>query len=182
MLKINPLDIIQLTSDIHATIQISRKVPYTEMVDIVLPKGSLLISNTNNYFETTSLSFVDKNLEKFKSLANLYLKYNHTNDVEITGYNYIIDSSDLSNNYKLIKKFEYEALKPTSQAHIFLMGYLILDNKTNLLNASKLQSFITDWTPLEETKKNYDLGYLTSNETHNILVDILYKQLKLKNQ
>jgi len=49
MAKINPFDIIKTTKDIPANVIINREAPYTQAINIILPKGSLLFSNTHNY-------------------------------------------------------------------------------------------------------------------------------------
>jgi hypothetical protein len=179
--KINPFDIIKTTQDIPAKVIINRKAPYTEAIDIVLPKGSLLFSNTNNYNAVSELSFVPHQKKQFDTIKNLYI--NKTKHVaKILGYTYSINATDLQSHYETIETFQYKQLQPGSTSHIYLLAYLYLDGKIQEVDTTKYLFFITEWKPIEETKIYFENFIITHQEALNIIASQIKEQIKLSEQ
>lgn len=181
MAKINPFDIIKTTQDIPAKVIINREAPYTEAIDIELPKGTLLFSNTHNYIAITQLSFVPQEKKQFDTIKNLYiLKTTHV--TKILGYTYSINANDLKNKFEYIERFDYKQLQPESTSHIYLLAYLYLDSKILEVDTTKYLCFITDWKPIEETITNFENFLLTHQEALTIIVSQIKEQIKLREQ
>jgi hypothetical protein len=179
--KINPFDIIKTTQDIPAKVIINREAPYTEAIDIVLPKGSLLFSNTHNYNAVAELSFVPHQKKQFDTIKNLYIhKITHVD--KILGYTYTIIAADLQSNYETIETFEYKQLQPGSNSHIYLLAYLYLDGKIQEVDTTKYLCFIADWKPIEETKTNFKNFLLTHQEALTIIAYQIREQVKVRGQ
>lgn len=181
MAKINPLDIIKTTQDIPAKVIVNLELPCTESIDIILPKGSLLFSNTHNYNAVEEFSFVPQEKSQFETIKNLYINKT-THVAKILGYTYSINAADLQCHYEIIETFDYKQLQPGSTAHIYLLAYLYLDGKIQEVATTKYLCFISDWKPLEETKINFDNFLLTHLEALNIIAHLIKEQVKLKYQ
>jgi len=181
MKKIKPLDIIKTTKDISAKIIIKRERPYLEVIDIILPKGSLLFCNTNNYNEVTEFSFVPFLQQQFETIKNLYL-HKITLCSKILGYSYIINAKDLQNNFETEITFYYKQLQTRFLSHIYLLTYLYLDGKIQEVGASIYLCFISDWKPLEEAKINYDNSKIPHQEALTIIAHHIEEQIKLRKQ
>lgn len=181
MAKINPFDIIKTTQDIPARVFIHIEDHCTEAIDISLPKGSLLFSNTRNYNAISELSFIPHLESQFDSIKNLYLhKATHIDKVQ--GYTYRIKAADLNNNYEITKIFEYNQLKPNSTEHIRLLANLYLDGKILELNTKKLLCFISDRELIEKIKSNFEIGLLTKKEAQSFIAYQIKEQIKLRQQ
>lgn len=179
--KINPFDIIKTTQDVPAKVIINREAPYTEAIDIILPKGSLLFSNTHNYNAVAELSFVPHQKKQFDSIKNLY-PHKTDCDAKILGYTYSINSEDLQNKYETIKAFDYRDLQPGYHPHTYLLAYLYLDSKIQEVNTTKYLCFIANWKPIEETKTNFENFLLTHQEALTIIASQIKEQIKLMEQ
>lgn len=179
--KINPFDIIKTTQDVPAKVIINREAPYTEAIDIILPKGSFLFSNTHNYNAVTELSFVPHQKKQFDTIKNLYI-HKTTHLAKILGYTYSINATDLQTHYETIETFQYKQLQPCSTPHIFLLAYLYLDSKIQEVDTSKYLCFISNWKPIEETKTNFENFLLTQQEAVTIIAYEIYEQIKLREQ
>jgi len=181
MTKINPFDIIKTTQDIPAKVIINREAPYTEAIDIVLPKGTLLFSNTHNYKAATQLSFVPQEKKQFDTIKNLYI-HKTTHVAKILGYTYNINATDLNNKYEYIERFDYKQLQPNSTAHIYLLACIYLDGKIQEVDTTKYLCFIADWKSIEETKTNFENSLLTHHEAINIVAHQIKEQIKFGQQ
>lgn len=179
--KINPFDIIKTTQDIPAKVIITREAPNTEAIDIILPKGSFLFSNTNNYHAVAELSFIPHERKQFDTIKNLYI-HNTTNFAKILGYNYSINAADLQSHYETIETFEYKQLQPSTPSHIFLLAHLYLDGKIQDVNTTKYLCFISEWKPIEETKTNFENFLLTHQEAVTIIAFQIMEQIKVREQ
>lgn len=181
MAKINPFDIIKTIQDIPAKVIINREAPFTEAIDIVLPKGTLLISNTSNYNEITILSFIPKERKQFDTIKNLYIRKN-IRAAKVLGYTYSINVTELKNKYECIERFDYTQLRPDTTAHIYLLSYIYLDCKIQEVDTTKHLCFISDWKPIEVTKANFENFLITHKEAINIVANQIKQQVKLKQQ
>ena len=181
MAKINPFDIIKTTQDIPAKVIINREAPYTEAIDIELPKGTLLFSNTHNYIAITKLSFVPQEKKQFDTIKNLYI-HKTTHVAKILGYTYSINTTDLNNKFEFIERFYYKQLQPDSTAHIYLLAYIYLDGKIQEVDTAKYLCFISDWKSIEETKTNFENFLLTHQEATNIIAYQIQNQIKMRQQ
>ena len=179
--KINPFDIIKITQDIPAKIIINREAPYTEAIDIILPKGSILFSGSQNYGTVSELLFVPHQKKQLETIKNLYINKT-THVAKILGYTYTINAEDLQGNYETIETFEYKNLQPNLLSHIYLVAYIYLDEKIHMLNTTKLLCFITDLKAIEETKINFENFLITYEEALNIIACQIKMQLKLNEQ
>jgi hypothetical protein len=179
--KINPFDIIKTTQDIQANVIIHYEAAHTESIDIILPKGSVLFSNTHNYNAIADFSFVPEESAQFASIQNLYL-HKTVKTVKVLGYTYTINADDLQNKYELVKSFIYKNLQPTLKSHIYLLAYLFLDNKIEQVSASKWLCFVSELAPLKKCQTNFDSYLITHTEALNIIVHQIEKQIKMRNQ
>lgn len=179
--KINPFDIIKTTQDIPAKVIINRESSFTEAIEIVLPKGSLLFSNTHNYNAVAELSFVPHQKKQFDTIKNLYMNKT-THLTKILGYTYSINATDLQSHYETIETFQYKQLQPGSLSHIYLLEYLYLDGKIQEVDTTKYLCFISNWKPIEETKTNFQNFLLTHQEALTIIASQIKEQIKLREQ
>lgn len=179
--KINPFDIIKTTQDVPAKVIINREAPYTEAINIVLPKGSLLFSNTHNYNAVAELSFVPHQKKQFETIKNLYI--NRTTHLpKILGYTYSINATDLQSNYETLETFNYKQLQPGSTSHIYLLAYIYLDGKIQEVDTTKYLCFIANWKPIEETKTHLENFIITYQEALTIIAHQVKEQIKLREQ
>lgn len=179
--KINPFDIIKTTQDIPAKVIINREAPYTESIDIELPKGSFLFSNTHNYNAVEEFSFVPYQKKQFDTIKNLYINKT-THLAKILGYTYSINAIDLQSHYETIETFQYKKLQPCSLSHIYLLAYLFLDGKVLEVDTTKCLCFIADWKPIEETRANFENFIITHQEALTIIASQISEQIKLREQ
>jgi len=179
--RINPFDIIKTTQDIQAKVIIHYEAARTESIDIILPEGSVLFSNTHNYNAIADFSFVPEESTQFASIQNLYL-HKTVKTAKVLGYTYNIDADDLQNSYELVKSFTYKSPQPTLKSHIYLLAYLFLDGKIEQVSASKWLGFVSEFAPLKKCRTNFDSFLITHTEALNIIVHQIEKQIKTRSQ
>jgi hypothetical protein len=182
MAKINPFDIIKTTQDIPAKVIINREAPCTEAIDIELPKGTLLFSNTHNYKAITQLSFVPQEKKQFDTIKNLYI-HKTTHVAKTLGYTYSINATDLNNKFEFIERFDYKQLQPDSTAHIYLLAYIYLVGKIQTVdNAQNTYASFLIGSLLKKQKLNFENFLLTHQEATNIIAYQIQNQIKMRQQ
>lgn len=179
--KIKPFDLIETIQEVPARLIIALAAPVSKIIDIILPKGTILISNTSNFNAVSDLVFVPHDKRQFDTIKNLYI-HNINNAVKILGYTYCIKATDLQNNYKIVELFNYKQLQISSTSHIYLIAYLYLDGKIQTVNNAKKLCFISDWKSIEETKINFENFLLTHEEAVSIVASQIKEQIKLRQQ
>jgi hypothetical protein len=173
--KFNPHDIIMLTKDIAAQANTNSKSSGRKLVNITLPTGTLLLSNTHNHINCLELSMVPQNSKKLDTILNLYAQ-NTMDKVWVVDLK--ISTNDLEENYEIIERKDYKKLDPGSIADIYLLAYLFLDGEIKAVSEERILCFVADKMPIECIAADYDDDKLTHKEASDKMVGYIKEQIK----
>lgn len=174
--KFNTFDLIKTTQNIPATLIIHYMEGYDEERQIILPNGSLLISNNITIDFESELSFLPSDGYQFESIRNIYLS-NITKNEGILSYNYSISADDLFNHFEIVNPFNFNNLDPYNDSHIILLSYLFLDDRLTEISPTRLLCFVSDIEALKDINSYYENNLISCEDTLNFIVAEITRQI-----
>lgn len=174
--KFNTFDLIKTTQNIPATLIIHYMEGYDEERQIILPNGSLLISNNITIDFESELSFLPSDEYQFESIRNIYLS-NIARKAEILSYNYSINADHLFNHFEIVDPFHFNKLNPDIDSHIILLAYLCLNDRLNEISITRLLCFVYDIEALKDIKSYYENNLISCEDTYIFITAEIKRQL-----